>query len=525
MSMRPIAIGLMAALLGSTAVSAQTGNTVVLKSFDGFTQLRGEIESFDGRTFSIRTGLGVIQVDALQVQCEGEACPQDLLFGAEFGVFGSNTIGASLMPALIQGYADKLDADLVQELSAVENERVMRIIHETGEEMAAIDLRAHGSGTSYSGLEAGQATIGMSSRQMKDDEAQLLASLGNGDLRGTDYEHILALDGLIIVTHQSNPLSSIDFEELPFVFSGEITNWSELGGPDQPIVVYSHQENTGTYDTFASLVMDPVGEITSPTVERFVSNAELSDKVARTPGAIGFTGAAFARSAKVLGLRQECGLVSEPSTFAMKTEEYPLSRRLYLYSLPDGAPAHSRQLLDFALSDEAQGIVEDTGFVSLAEERVSMAGQGARLVHAIVGEDEVSLPAMRELLTELRDAERLSVTFRFNQGSSDLDARSSQDAIRLANDLVEGKFAGQEVLLVGFTDSIGQADLNRGLSLRRANEVLAQLGRIMGPTTLSELPVSALGFGEIAPVGCNTSFAGRRNNRRVEVWVRDLDES
>ncbi|MEM1275321.1 MAG: phosphate ABC transporter substrate-binding/OmpA family protein [Pseudomonadota bacterium] len=519
---RPIAIGLLAGLLGSTMLSAQTGETVVLKSFDGFTQLKGEIVNFDGKTFAIRTGLGLIQVDAMQVECEGAGCPQDLLFGAKFGVYGSNTIGASLMPALIQGYADELEADLVQELSAVENERVMRIIHETGEEMAAIDLRAHGSGMSYVALEAGQATIGMSSRQMKDNEAALLASKGGGDLRGTDYEHILALDGLIILAHPDSPMSSVDFEELPYIFSGEITNWSQLGGPNQEIVVHALDPESGTYETFESLVMDPVGEVVGPAALRFESNAELSDTVARTPGAIGFTGAAFARSAKVLGLRQECGLVSTPSTFAMKTEEYPLSRRLYLYDLPQDAPAHSRQLMDFALSEEAQGIVEEAGFVSLAEERVSMAGQGGRLVHAIVGEDEVSLPAMREMLTELREAERLSITFRFNQGASTLDARSARDAVRLADGLSEGSYADKELLLVGFTDSIGQADLNRGLSLRRANEVLAQLGRIMGQTAISVLPITTLGFGEIAPVGCNTSFAGRQNNRRVEVWVRDL---
>ncbi|MEM9045832.1 MAG: phosphate ABC transporter substrate-binding/OmpA family protein [Pseudomonadota bacterium] len=519
---RPIAIGLLASLMASTSVLAQTDKTVTLKSFDGFTQLRGEIVDFDGQTFSIKTGLGLIQVDALQVECEGAACPSDLLFGAEFGIYGSNTIGAALMPALIQGYADQLEADLIQELSAVENERVMRIIHESGEEMAAIDLRAHGSDSSYLGLEGGQATIGMSSRQMKDSEAALLAPKGGGDLRGTDYEHILALDGLVVVTHPDNPLSSIDFEELPYVFSGEVTNWSQLGGPNQEIVIHAQISNSGTFDTFESLVMDPVGEEVSAAAQRFESNIELADTVARTPGAIGFTGAAFARSAKVLGLRQDCGLVSHPSTFAMKTEEYPLSRRLYLYDLPEDVPAHSRQLLDFALSEEAQGIVEESGFVSLAEERISMAGQGARLVHAIVGEDEVSLPAMREMLTALRNAERLSVTFRFNQGSSTLDARSSRDAVRLAEGLSEGKYADKELLLVGFTDSIGQADLNRGLSLRRANEVLDQLSRIMGQTAIATLPIATLGFGEIAPVGCNTSFAGRQNNRRVEVWVRDV---
>ncbi|MEM7671424.1 MAG: substrate-binding domain-containing protein, partial [Pseudomonadota bacterium] len=227
------------AVFSASLAGAQQSDVVTLKSFDGFTQLRGEILEFDGQTFSIKTGLGVIQVDALQVECEGEACPKNLMFGAEFGIFGSNAIGASLMPALIQGYADRLNADLVQELTANDNERVLRIIHENGEEMAAIDLRAKGSADASVGLSARNATIGMSSRRMKDAEAVRMRQAGLNDPRDTDNEHILALDGLIIVTHPSNPLNSIELDELPYVFSGEVTNWSELGGPNQGIVLHT----------------------------------------------------------------------------------------------------------------------------------------------------------------------------------------------------------------------------------------------------------------------------------------------
>ncbi|MEM7237315.1 MAG: phosphate ABC transporter substrate-binding/OmpA family protein [Pseudomonadota bacterium] len=510
------------AVFSASLAGAQQSDVVTLKSFDGFTQLRGEILEFDGQTFSIKTGLGVIQVDALQVECEGEACPKNLMFGAEFGIFGSNAIGASLMPALIQGYADRLNADLVQELTANDNERVLRIIHENGEEMAAIDLRAKGSAEASLGLSDRNATIGMSSRRMKDAEAVRMRQAGLNDPRDTDNEHILALDGLIIVTHPSNPLNSIELDELPYVFSGEVTNWSELGGPNQDIVLHTREAASGTYDTFDSVVMSVAGEEMSPSAVNFTSNAELSDAVSRTPGAIGFTGAADVRAAKVLDLKQSCGIISQPSTFSMKTEEYPLSRRLFLYDSPDDAPAHSRQLLDYALADEAQGIIEEAGFVSLREERVTLASQGMRLVHAILGEPEFSLNDMREMLGQLQEAERLSITFRFNQGSTALDARSARDARRLATDLTTGAHANKEILLVGFTDSIGQADINRGLSLRRANEVLATLSAVIGPNALNLLPIRTLGFGEIAPVGCNTTFEGRQNNRRVEVWLRDL---
>ncbi|MEM9736251.1 MAG: substrate-binding domain-containing protein, partial [Pseudomonadota bacterium] len=473
------AVSALAILAVAGSASAQD-NTVTLRSFDGFTQLRGEIIDFDGKTFSIRTGLGVIQVDALQVDCEGDACPDDLRFGAEFAIFGSNSIGTALMPALIEGYADQLEADLVEELGAVANERTLRIIHENGKEMAAIDLRAHGSGTAYAGLASGEAVIGMSSRRMRDEEAQLLSTNGAGDLRNSDFEHVVALDGLLVVTHPDNPLSAIGIEDLTDVFAGLITNWSELGGPNLPIVVHSLDEDTGTFDTFDSLVLSPLGEALTPRAIQFDNNVDLSDAVASTPGAIGFAGAAFARAAKVMGIEAECGLVSFPTTFGIKTEEYPLARRLYIYESPESGPAHSKELVEFALSEEAQGIVEDADFVSLREERMPLAQQGARLMNAIV-EEEVSLPALRGMLTELRDAERLTTTFRFNQGSTELDARSARDAAALARAMVAGRYDGKELMLIGFTDSIGQFDLNQSLALRRAEQVRQRLEAIIGP--------------------------------------------
>ena len=517
--------GVLSAALSVLSVGfgqAQSGDVVTLKSFDGFTQLRGEIVSFDGQNFTISTGLGVVTVDALQVECEGAACPSDLLFNAKFGIYGSNTIGAELMPALVEGYADKLEARLVTELTDVENERVLRILRDDGREIAAIDLRAHGSGTAPEGIASDQAAIGMMSRRIRDNEVRQVAAATRGDPRDTSAEHIIALDGLLLITSQDTPVSAIGLEDAADIFSGIITNWSEVGGPDLPIQVFARDENSGTFDTFQTLVLEPLGEELTPSAQRYESSVELSDTVARTPGAIGFIGAAYARAAKVLKIRQECGLLSEPTPFSIKTEEYPLSRRLYLYASQTGSPPHARSLVDFAISQEAHGIVEDADFISLAKETATLDEQGKRLVHAIIGEDEFDIGPMREMLRELSDAERLTTTFRFQPGSTQLDARSARDVEALARSLVLGEFDGQEVLLIGFTDSIGQFELNRSLALRRAGQVQAQIAQLVGPQTFGQLSIRTLGYGELTPVGCNSTFEGRQINRRVEVWVRNL---
>ncbi len=514
------------AALGFGALGhAQEGpNTITLKSFDGFTQLRGNLVDFDGTTYTLETRLGTLEIDVFQVTCEGDACPENQLFGAEFGVFGSNAIGASLMPSLIEGYSDTLEATLVREPGAEENETILRIVHETGEDMATIDLRAHGSGTSFPGLASGDAAIGMASRPIRDDEVVLLNDSGIPDPRNTDRENVVALDGLIIITHPSNPVRSISLTEIAQIFSGQVTNWSELGGLDRAINVYARDDRSGTFDTFKSLVLDPNGVTVTEDARRFESNAELSDSVASDPNGVGFTGFAYARAAQVLPIRLECGLLSYPTTFAIKADEYPLARRLYLYSSDRDVSAHAKNLMQFALSDDAAPFIEDSGFISLVPEGQSLREQGLRLTYAITEEEEFSLDLMREMLTEFRDAERLSTTFRFTPGSSQLTAQSQKDAERFARDIIAGKYEGKEILLVGFTDSIGQFELNQALATRRAQGVLFTMNEAVineaGAGDFQGANISVRGFGELTPVGCNTTFAGRVANRRVEVWIR-----
>ena len=511
--------------LGSAPAAFAQGDgdnpVVTLKSFDGFTQLRGKLLEYDGKAYRIETALGVMMIDALQVKCDGDGCPQNAMFGAKFGIHGSNAIGSELMPVLIEGYADKLDAEMVIEVGAAPFEKTLRIIHENGEEMAAIDLQSKGSATGFSALAAGGADIGMSSRRARDRDMPAMFNAGLTDPRDTEAEHVIGLDGLIVITNRSNPVQSISLEELALIYSGAMTNWSQMGGPDQPISIYAGADETGTFQTFASLVMAPYGVQIAPSAKRITSNRAISDAVAGDTWGVGVTAAAYERAAKALPIRQECGILSFPTTFAMKTGEYPLSRRLFLYSPRADMSAHARNLIDFAKSPEAQNLIVDAGFVSLEVERALINNQGARLVHAMTGEDEISLPLLQEFVLDVKSAVRLSTTFRFTPGESRLDPSSQAAALKFARDIADGVYAGKEILLLGFTDSVGQFELNRGLSARRAQVVANVLAGAVEPGALNKSTITVKGFGELAPVGCNTSPGGRSANRRVEVWVRD----
>jgi len=495
--------------------AARAEPQVTLTSLDGTTEVHGELLGFDGATYTVRTSLGTIGVPAAQVTCAGAGCPVEEVLDEQFAVEGSNTIGDGLMPVLIEGYADSLGARMVSQIGAAENERVFRLTNASDQELVAISLAAHGSATAFPALAQGAAAIGLSSRRMTGPEA------GLPNLAGTAQEHILALDGAIVIVHPDNPVRALTLDQIAALFAGRIDNWSQLGGPDEPVRLYVRDDNSGTLETFNALVMRPRRLQIAEAAERLEDSADLSDLVSIDPGGIGFTGFAFARAAKVLAIRQQCGLVSFPTSFTLKTEEYPLAHRLYAYSASAGMPHHATRLLDFALSDAAQPLIAEAGFADRGIERQGIEVQGARLAHSLTTPEEFSLPLFKEMLGELADAERLSLTFRFTPGSSTLEVRSESEARRFARLLAAGEFARKEVLLVGFADSVGDFNGNRSLAERRAQSVLDTLNAAAGGRGLGDVPILVQSYGELTPVGCNETAEGRNLNRRVEVWVRD----
>jgi len=501
------------ALLMSLGV-ARAEPRVTLTSLDGATRVEGELLGFDGQTYTVRTSLGTIGVVAAQVICAGAGCPVEIAYGARFAIQGSNTIGDGLMPALIEGYADTLDAGLERQVGAGENERVLRLAGADGKEIATIEIGAHGTATAFPALADGSAAIGLASRRMAGAEA------GLADLRDSPDENILALDGLIVIVHPDNPVRSLTLDQIAAVFAGRITSWDQLGGLSSPVSLYVRDDRSGTLETFEAMVMGPRKLRIAESAERLEDNADLSDLVSIDPTGIGFVGFAYARASRPLAIRQQCGLISSATTFDVKTEEYPLARRLYAYGSGAAMPSHASGLLDFALSDAAQPIIAEAGFIDRGIEIQGIEVQGARLANSLTSKEEFSLPLFREMLVELKDAGRLSLTFRFTAGSSNLETRSQSEAERFARLLASGAHAGKDIILVGFTDSVGDFKVNRDLAVRRAQSVLDTLKAAVPEGALDAVPILVQSYGELTPVGCNETPDGRQLNRRVEVWVR-----
>ncbi|MBX2804799.1 MAG: OmpA family protein, partial [Hyphomicrobiales bacterium] len=255
------------------------------------------------------------------------------------------------------------------------------------------------------------------------------------------------------------------------------------------------------------------------SAKRYASSVELSDSVTRDPNGIGFIGFAYIRNAKPLIIGTNCGIVSRPTEFAVKTEEYALARRLYYYTTNRLSSEHARGLLDYALSDTAQPVITDAGFINQDIEMLAMSDQGERLAQALTAAPEdFNAALMQDLAVTLSGAQRLSVTFRFEKNSGDLEQKALQDAQRLARYLQRHRNEVQNVLLLGFADSSGTFDMNRAISLARADAVRAALTERGAGFDASRLVLK--GYGELMPVDCNNSEKGRAKNRRVEVWVK-----
>ena len=356
---------------------------------------------------------------------------------------------------------------------------------------------------------------------MRRREADTFEGSGLGDIREAGQEFVVALDGLVIVTSQENPLRSITEEDAALVFAGTYTNWSQIGGPDAPIRAYIRGEDSGSGEVFSRLLMAPQGVSFGPNATVVLSDDDVGRLVAQDPFGIGFTSFAGRGEAKPLAIQGVCGLVSEPSEFNIKTEEYALTRRLYAYTTNEEKSEQLEGLLNFAIGQEGQNIVADAGFVGQTISQSTVSEQGMRFATAII--ENNSLTAVRQLgvmVSDMVASSRLSTTFRFETGSSRLDTRALDDIDRLADELVERNTFKKVVQLIGFTDSVGEDALNVELSRRRALQVQEAL-LAARPDLTDRIEVQAIGYGEISPLACNETVDGRRINRRVEVWIRE----
>ncbi|MBA4724671.1 MAG: substrate-binding domain-containing protein [Pseudomonas sp.] len=410
-------------------------------------------------------------------------------------IHGSNTVGAKLAPMLVAGLFEAKGLQSVRIASAgKENEQRVTALDERGKTIQAL-VAAHGTGTGFAGLKDRTADLAAASRPIKQSEAQSLAALG--DMRSAESEQVIAIDGLAVIVHPDNPVQSLSVEQVARLFSGEIANWRELGGANAAVELHARDDQSGTYDTFKELVLGSQGKTLATNATRYESNDALSLAVSRRSGAIGFVGLASVGKSKALAITDGDSQPMPPTTALVATEDYPLSRRLFLYADPQKQSKWTREFLTFVHSPAGQAIVEKSGYVAQAIAPIRLPAQAA-------------MPAAYQQLA--REAQRLTVNFRFAEGSAQLDNKAQRDVQRLIDYLNSHDKQMNAAVLVGFGDARNDPARTALLSKLRAMAVRRELAR--GGILVKEIN----GLGDQLPVASN-SEAGRIKNRRVEVWV------
>lgn len=482
-----------AALLFSSMAAAQD---VTLTSRDGALSVSGSLQGFDGEFYRLDTGYGPLTVDADGVICDGPACPDLTAPKSVVRVVGAADPGRLLLPRLVAAFAQARGLVLVP--AATPDQPTLLNDPLTGKTLAEFSFRPLLPSEARAEMVAGRAEL-------------MLAAAAEPDFGSK----AVALDALIPIVAPDNPMPGISTPDLARALSGEVTNWKQIGGPDMPLVLHGLDEDSDLSAALAARLGRRIAAtVTHPDL------ASLAEAVARDPWALAVTGRASAGPARALPLSDSCGFPLLPDPLAVKAEDYPLTLPVYLLTPRRRLPLAAREFLEFLTAPQAQAAVAAGGYIDRGVARAPMTKDGLRLINAIQGAGaETTLDDLKRLVDVMDGADRLSFTFRFEDGSADLDRHSRDNLADLAQLLEAGAFKGQTLILAGFSDGTGAAAANLDLSRDRAQRVLADLAEAAPTLTPDQLP-RVVAFGEAMPMACDETAAGRRLNRRVELWVR-----
>jgi phosphate transport system substrate-binding protein len=228
-----------------------------------------------------------------------------------------------------------------------------------------IAVTGGGSGTGIASLINGTVDMANASRPIKDEER------AEAEANGVEpVEHVVAGDAIAIVVHPSNPVDGLTIPQLSAIFSGQITNWREVGGENRPIVLLSRESNSGTHVFFLEEVVrqgsDEDKTLFSPDTLLMPSSEGISVEVRQNPNAIGYDGLGYVTAdQKVIAVAPAAGdPFVLPTVETVKDGSYSIARDLYIYTVgePQGA---IRDYLDWIQGPEGQAIVRELGFVPL----------------------------------------------------------------------------------------------------------------------------------------------------------------
>lgn len=467
---------------------------VTLVAREGGIVLTGTLQGYDGEFYRISTAYGMLTVDGQGVICEGPACPDLIMPKAVIRIVGAPD-AQDLLPVLFQSFARARGLIYEEADNVAFSARILD--PQSRKDLAAISFAPLPPAEATAALEAGAADLKLSYR----------AETGLGT-------HSVGLDALVAIVAPDNPTPEISTVELAAVLAGEVTNWAQIGGPDMPVVLHALASDSDIQQALS----ERLGTKDTATVLHPDLSA-LALAVARDPWGIAVSGRSSIAPARRIPLTDSCGFPLLPTSLAIKAEDYPLALPVMLLAPKRRLPLLTREFLDFLRTPAAQDAVAAVGFVDRSVDRQPMTADGLRLINAIQGAGEdVTLEDLKRLAGLMDGADRVSLTFRFEDGSSTLDPQSRDNLADLAQLIAAGVFRNEKLIFAGFSDGSGAAEANMALSVERASKVAQELAAAAPDLAAAQIP-AVEGFGEALPMACDETAIGRQLNRRVELWV------
>lgn len=239
---------------------------------------------------------------------------------------GSDTLGAKLIPQL----AEKYKAE--------------------GHAQTKFEIAAEGSSTAFPALANGTADIGMSSRKAKEEELTECKTKGINLV-----EHPICFDMLCVIVNKKSPVANLTKAQVAKIFTGQVKDWSELGGAPGPISIYTRNTSSGTYKDWQKLAMD--GRDYPASSLKMAGNEQIAQEVAKNKGGIGYVGLAYAKTRGIKAVK-----IDDVAPIAANKKTYVYSRECYLYT-PEKASEETQAFLEFIKSDAGKKVIESTGFI------------------------------------------------------------------------------------------------------------------------------------------------------------------
>lgn len=288
---------------------------------------------------------------------------------------GASTMAHRLVPELAQFYLKHIGANEIRKLPGkAADETIFQGIFYTTKEIRTIQIKGQGTPSGITSLKDGSCDIAMAAYRLSPQEDQLFSA----SLLTPESEYWVGMDAVAVIVHRSNPVVALTIDGVKKIFTGEISNWSQVGGPSAPIKVFVLDDAFGTRRFFEDVFLGGAPFVSTARVVD--AHVLLPDFVAQDPLAIGFSSIAMANQCRELPIkltRQAEGFAPTPQN--IKQRNYPAYRNLFFYIKPDSKNVYARDFIRMSRSSAGQNIVKKFGFVdiSAAEAPISVNSQSS----------------------------------------------------------------------------------------------------------------------------------------------------